>query len=129
MEWAKELTFPAITICNNNPIRFYKLSKSDLYFAGHWLGLLLANRTARPIVLELLQDDQQKWFQKLSDFRLFLPPRNFESTTLEFVDRLGHQLEDMLLSCKYRGEMCGPQNFSSVSYCQCLIILLVILQY
>ncbi|KAK1158984.1 acid-sensing ion channel 2-like isoform X1 [Acipenser oxyrinchus oxyrinchus] len=114
MGWAKELAFPAITICNNNPIRFYKLSKSDLYFAGHWLGLLLANRTARPIVLELLQDDRQKWFQKLSDFRLFLPPRNFEGTTLEFMDRLGHQLEDMLLSCKYRGEMCGPQNFSSV---------------
>ncbi|XP_041122663.1 acid-sensing ion channel 2-like isoform X1 [Polyodon spathula] len=114
MEWAKELAFPAITICNNNPIRFYKLSKSDLYFAGHWLGLLLANRTARPIVLQLLQDDRQKWFQKLSDFRLFLPPRNFEGTTLELMDRLGHQLEDMLLFCKYRGEMCGPQNFSSV---------------
>ncbi|XP_015217554.1 acid-sensing ion channel 2 isoform X1 [Lepisosteus oculatus] len=114
MEWAKELPFPAITICNNNPIRFYKLTKSDLYFAGHWLGLLLANRTARPIILELLRDDHQKWFQKLSDFHLFLPPRNFEGTNLEFMDRLGHQLDDMLLSCKYRGEICGPQNFSSV---------------
>ncbi|XP_021565671.1 acid-sensing ion channel 2-like, partial [Carlito syrichta] len=30
------------------------------------------------------------------------------------MDRLGHQLEDMLLSCKYRGELCGPHNFSSV---------------
>ncbi|KAG7459757.1 hypothetical protein MATL_G00214040 [Megalops atlanticus] len=116
MEWAKELAFPAVTICNNNPIRFYKLTKSDLYFAGHWLGLLLANRTARPVVLDLLQDDQRAWFRKLSDFRLFLPPRNFEGTNLEFMDRLSHQLDDMLLSCKYRGEVCGPQNFSSLDH-------------
>ncbi|KAI1887260.1 hypothetical protein AGOR_G00188180 [Albula goreensis] len=114
MEWAKELAFPTVTICNNNPIRFYKLTKSDLYFAGHWLGLLMANRTVRPIILDLLQDDRRAWFHKLSDFRLFLPPRNFEGTGLEFMDRLSHQLDDMLLSCKYRGEECGPQNFSSV---------------
>ncbi|TKS92266.1 Acid-sensing ion channel 2 [Collichthys lucidus] len=112
-EWAKELAFPAVTICNNNPIRLYKLTKSDLYFAGHWLGLLLANRTVRPMVLDLLQEDRQAWFTKLSDFRLFLPPRNFEGTNLEFMDRLSHQLDDMLLSCKYRGEPCGAHNFSS----------------
>ncbi|KAJ0057787.1 hypothetical protein NL108_000597 [Boleophthalmus pectinirostris] len=114
-EWAKELAFPAVTICNNNPIRLYKLTKSDLYFAGHWLGLLLANRTVRPLVLDLLQEDRRAWFNKLSDFRLFLPPRNFEGTNLEFMDRLSHQLDDMLLSCKYRGEPCGAHNFSSVS--------------
>ncbi|XP_043910997.1 acid-sensing ion channel 2-like [Protopterus annectens] len=114
MEWTKELPFPTITLCNNNPIRFYKLTKTDLYYAGNWLGLLLANRTARPLVIELLKDDKQNWFQKLSDFRLFLPPRNFEGVSVEFMDRLGHQWEEMLLSCKYRGELCGPQNFSSV---------------
>lgn len=114
-EWAKELAFPAVTICNNNPIRLYKLTKSDLYFAGHWLGLLLANRTVRPMVLDLLQEDRQAWFRKLSDFRLFLPPRNFEGTNQDFMDRLSHQLDDMLLSCKYRGEPCGAHNFSSVS--------------
>lgn len=118
-EWAKELPFPAVTICNNNPIRLYKLTKSDLYFAGHWLGLLLANRTVRPMVLDLLQEDRQAWFRKLSDFKLFLPPRNFEGTNLEFMDRLSHQLDDMLLSCKYRGEPCGAHNFSSVSLTFC----------
>ncbi|XP_030204408.1 acid-sensing ion channel 2 isoform X2 [Gadus morhua] len=113
-EWAKELAFPTVTICNNNPIRLYKLTKSDLYFAGHWLGLLLANRTVRPMILDLLQEDRQSWFKKLSDFRLFLPPRNFEGTNLEFMDRLSHQLDEMLLSCKYRGESCGAHNFTSV---------------
>ncbi|KAK5603300.1 hypothetical protein CRENBAI_010711 [Crenichthys baileyi] len=125
-EWAKELAFPAVTICNNNPIRLYKLTKSDLYFAGHWLGLLLANRTVRPMVLDLMQEDRLAWFRKLSDFRLFLPPRNFEGTNLEFMDRLSHQLDEMLLSCKYRGEPCGAHNFSSgLSGFTNLIILLL----
>ncbi|XP_073539224.1 acid-sensing ion channel 2 isoform X1 [Phyllobates terribilis] len=114
LEWSKELAFPAVTFCNNNPVRFHRLSKSDLYFAGYWLGLLLANRTARPLLSELLPEDKQKWFQKLADFRLFLPPRDFDGISVGFMDRLGHQLEDMLLSCRYRGEACGPHNFSTV---------------
>ncbi|XP_072927784.1 acid-sensing ion channel 2 [Hemitrygon akajei] len=114
MDWTKELNFPALTICNNNPIRFYQLTKSDLYYAGQWLGLLTENRTARPLVIELIKEDRRQWFQKLSDFRLFLPPRSFEGISLNFMDRLGHQLDDMLLSCRYRGDMCGPQNFTSV---------------
>ncbi|NXJ67564.1 ASIC2 protein, partial [Rostratula benghalensis] len=114
--WSRQLAFPAVTLCNNNPLRFPRLSKGDLYYAGHWLGLLLPNRTARPLLTELLRGDEARlrWFAKLADFRLFLPPRHYEGISAEFMDRLGHQLEDMLLSCKYRGELCGPHNFSAV---------------
>ncbi|EPY80276.1 hypothetical protein CB1_000848008 [Camelus ferus] len=67
---------------------------------------------------ELLRGDEprRQWFRKLADFRLFLPPRHFEGISAAFMDRLGHQLEDMLLSCKYRGELCGPHNFSSKDF-------------
>nr|XP_033773255.1 acid-sensing ion channel 2-like isoform X1 [Geotrypetes seraphini] len=114
LQWSQELPFPTVTLCNNNPVRFQRLSKTDLYHAGQWLGLLLANRTARPLLLDLLSEERRKWFRKLADFRLFLPPRTFEGISWEFMDRLGHQLEEMLLSCKYRGEQCGPHNFSAV---------------
>lgn len=33
----------------------------------------------------------------------------------QLLDRLGHQLEEMLLYCRYQGELCGPRNFSTVS--------------
>ncbi|XP_070623071.1 acid-sensing ion channel 2-like [Erythrolamprus reginae] len=115
-EWSRQLAFPAVTLCNNNPLRFPRLSKGDLYYAGNWLGLLLPNRTARPLLAELLRAEPERlrWFAKLADFRLFLPPRHFGGISEEFVDRLGHRLDDMLLSCKFRGEMCGPHNFSAV---------------
>ncbi|XP_062994829.1 acid-sensing ion channel 2 isoform X1 [Elgaria multicarinata webbii] len=115
-EWSRQLAFPAVTLCNNNPLRFPRLSKADLYYAGNWLGLLLPNRTARPLLAELLRAEPERlrWFAKLADFRLFLPPRHFGGISEDFVDRLGHRLDDMLLSCKYRGEQCGPHNFSAV---------------
>nr|XP_060639282.1 acid-sensing ion channel 2-like [Anolis sagrei ordinatus] len=115
-EWSRRLAFPAVTLCNNNPLRFPRLSKGDLYYAGHWLGLLWPNRTARPLLDELLraEPERRRWFAKLADFRLFLPPRHFGGISREFVDRLGHRLDDMLLSCKFRGEPCGPHNFSAV---------------
>lgn len=116
-EWSRQLAFPAVTLCNNNPLRFPRLSKGDLYYAGNWLGLLLPNRTARPLLAELLgaEPERLRWFAKLADFRLFLPPRHFGGISEDFVDRLGHRLDDMLLSCKFRGEQCGPHNFSAVS--------------
>jgi hypothetical protein len=34
---------------------------------------------------------------------------------LQLLDRLGHQMEEMLLYCRFQGEVCGPRNFSTVS--------------
>uniref|UniRef100_A0A670JJT5 Acid sensing ion channel subunit 1 n=1 Tax=Podarcis muralis TaxID=64176 RepID=A0A670JJT5_PODMU len=39
-ETLPSLTFPAITICNLNPLRFSQLSGHDLYWAGEYLGFL-----------------------------------------------------------------------------------------
>lgn len=36
----------------------------------------------------------------------------------QLLDRLGHQLEEMLLYCRFQGQLCGPRNFSTVSVCR-----------
>uniref|UniRef100_A0A3B4DJK1 Acid sensing ion channel subunit 1 n=1 Tax=Pygocentrus nattereri TaxID=42514 RepID=A0A3B4DJK1_PYGNA len=35
-------------------------------------------------------------------------------TMRQLLDRLGHQLEEMLLQCRFQGELCGPRNFSTI---------------
>uniref|UniRef100_A0A8C3P8W4 Acid sensing ion channel subunit family member 4 n=1 Tax=Chrysemys picta bellii TaxID=8478 RepID=A0A8C3P8W4_CHRPI len=105
MAWAARLHFPAVTLCNNNPVRFLQLTKPDLYSAGQWLGLAGENRSLLPGLLE----------GRLANYSRFLPPRRSERTMHSLFHRLGHQIEDMLLACRFRGEPCGPQHFTPVS--------------
>lgn len=49
--------------------------------------------------------------QDKANFRNFKPkPFNMK----EFYDRTGHDIREMLLNCKYRGEECGPDDFVPV---------------
>ncbi|NWY07058.1 ASIC1 protein, partial [Nothoprocta ornata] len=106
---ATRLTFPAVTFCNLNEFRFSRVTKNDLYHAGELLALL-NNRyeipdtqTADERQLEILQDK--------ANFRNFKPkPFNM----LEFYDRAGHDIREMLLSCFFRGEQCSPEDFKVV---------------
>ncbi|XP_051627352.1 acid-sensing ion channel 1 isoform X3 [Manacus candei] len=106
---ATRLTFPAVTFCNLNEFRFSRVTKNDLYHAGELLALL-NNRyeipdtqTADERQLEILQDK--------ANFRNFKPkPFNM----LEFYDRAGHDIREMLLSCFFRGEQCTPEDFKVV---------------
>ncbi|XP_064354518.1 acid-sensing ion channel 1 isoform X1 [Dromaius novaehollandiae] len=107
---ATRLTFPAVTFCNLNEFRFSRVTKNDLYHAGELLALL-NNRyeipdtqTADERQLEILQDK--------ANFRNFKPkPFNM----LEFYDRAGHDIREMLLSCFFRGEQCSPEDFKVVA--------------
>lgn len=61
-------------------------------------------QTADEKQLEILQDK--------ANFRNFKPkPFNM----LEFYDRAGHDIREMLLSCFFRGEQCAPEDFKVVS--------------
>ncbi|XP_068123356.1 acid-sensing ion channel 1 isoform X1 [Hyperolius riggenbachi] len=112
-----KMIFPSVTFCNLNEFRFSRVTKNDLYHAGELLSLL-NNRypllflpsyeipdthLADEKVMEILQDK--------SNFRNFKPkPFNMK----EFYDRTGHDIREMLLSCKFRGEECGPDDFVPV---------------
>ena len=115
LAWAPQLRFPAITLCNSNRARFLHLTKPDLYSVGQWLGLARENRSLVPEMLAVLGEDRRAWLMRLANYSRFLPPRRSERTMQSFFHRLGHQIEDMLVECRFRGERCGPQHFVPVS--------------
>uniref|UniRef100_A0A4W3HSH3 Amiloride-sensitive cation channel 1, neuronal n=1 Tax=Callorhinchus milii TaxID=7868 RepID=A0A4W3HSH3_CALMI len=104
------LVFPAVTVCNLNEFRFSRLTVNDLYHAGEMLGLLNVHleiqnpHLADPQVLEVLKNK--------ADFRKY-KPRVFNMR--EFYERLGHNLKDMMLYCKFRGLPCTHRDFKTVS--------------
>lgn len=107
---AQSLVFPAVTLCNLNGFRFSRLTTNDLYHAGELLALLDVNlqipdpHLADPTVLEALR-------QK-ANFKHYKPK---QFSMLEFLHRVGHDLKDMMLYCKFKGQECGYQDFTTVS--------------
>ncbi|ETE71382.1 Amiloride-sensitive cation channel 2, neuronal, partial [Ophiophagus hannah] len=100
------MTFPAITFCNLNEFRFSRVTKNDLYHAGELLALL--NSRYEIPDTQMADEKQLEILQEKANFRNFKPkPFNMR----EFSDRAGHDIQEMLLSCLFRGEPCGPADF------------------
>lgn len=130
MVYAKRLVFPAVTICNQNLLLPRRMKKLDIFSAGRWLGLLGKNWQLSPAVRDILASqgdiggssstggNEPPWspLSRILDFNHFLPPpQESQPSMRQLLDRLGHQLEEMLLHCSFQGETCGPRNFSTVS--------------
>ncbi|XP_042310059.1 acid-sensing ion channel 1 isoform X3 [Sceloporus undulatus] len=113
--YGRNLTFPAVTLCNSNLLRVRRMSRADLHLGGYWLGLLRKNLQPVPAIWTLLKDPRWLWLGALLNFSHYLPPSPPEDqSTRHLLDRLGHQLEEMLLSCRFQGQHCGPHNFTTV---------------
>lgn len=117
MAWAHNMTFPAVTLCNQNFFRVSGLTRSDLYHSGYWMDILHQNHSLNRRSVSMLKHSAHRdRLLRLLDFSDYspppLPPRGFD--TREMIGRLGHQLEDMLLDCKFQGENCTHRNFTPV---------------
>ncbi|KFZ65268.1 Acid-sensing ion channel 1, partial [Antrostomus carolinensis] len=107
---APGLPSPAVTFCNLNEFRFSRVTKNDLYHAGELLALLNNRKETRHP--QPADEKQLEILQDKANFRNFKPkPFNM----LEFYDRAGHDIREMLLSCFFRGEQCNPEDFKVVS--------------
>uniref|UniRef100_A0AAV2JTA1 Uncharacterized protein n=1 Tax=Knipowitschia caucasica TaxID=637954 RepID=A0AAV2JTA1_KNICA len=114
MVWAHNMSFPAVTFCNKNVFRVSSLTREDLYHSGYWMDLLYPNHTVMERSLAILKDSHKKGLVNLLDFNKYSPPTGYRVNTTEMMGRLGHQLEDMLLECKFRGETCTHKNFTPI---------------
>ncbi|MGH0162607.1 UNVERIFIED_CONTAM: hypothetical protein FKN15_063111 [Acipenser sinensis] len=92
--------FPAISFCNYNSYRKSQINRNDLFWMGALLGVAQADF---PDFLQAIgqQPDSDKFF----------PSKSFNM--LEFVQKASHNIEEMLLDCKYRGKDCGAENFTT----------------
>ncbi|XP_078029535.1 acid-sensing ion channel 1C isoform X4 [Epinephelus lanceolatus] len=114
MVWAHNMSFPAVTFCNKNVFRVSSLTKDDLYHSGYWMDLMYPNHTVMERSLSILKENHKQGLLSLLDFNNYTPPPDYSVNTTEMMGRLGHQLEDMLLECKFRGETCTYKNFSTI---------------
>uniref|UniRef100_A0A8C8BLY5 Acid-sensing ion channel 3 n=1 Tax=Otus sunia TaxID=257818 RepID=A0A8C8BLY5_9STRI len=100
---SRVLAFPAITLCNYNRARRSQLTPNDLF----WLGgeLLAVGREDFPHYLRALGLPP--------DLAGFFPSKSYDLGA--FYQRAGHPIHEMLLRCRFRGQDCGPENFTAVS--------------
>ncbi|XP_040405232.1 acid-sensing ion channel 3 isoform X2 [Cygnus olor] len=99
---SRVLVFPAVTLCNYNRVRRSQLTPNDLF----WLGKEL---------LAVEREDFSRYLRALgqpADFTGFFPSKSYDLAA--FYQRAGHPIHDMLLSCRFRGQDCGPENFTAI---------------
>lgn len=125
MAWTNNLTFPAVTLCNQNLLRVSGLTKVDLYHTGYWIDIMHANHSVNRQSVAILKHSQHRErLMRLLDFSDYVPPPRSRLNTTEMIGRLSHQLEDMLLECKFRGESCTHKNFTTV--CILYVVLYIV---
>ncbi|KAK7940614.1 hypothetical protein WMY93_003940 [Mugilogobius chulae] len=107
---SSSLVFPAVTICNLNAYRFSQLTRNDLYHAGELLALLDVHLAIpQP---HLAEPDVLAFLEEKSNFTAYKPT---PFSMKEFIERVGHDLQEMMLYCRYQGQECSPKDFKPVS--------------
>ncbi|XP_069058102.1 amiloride-sensitive sodium channel subunit beta-like [Pleurodeles waltl] len=97
------LAFPAVTFCNLNRARMSKINSSRFRFLANELPFLFMrdgnqNETTSAEGVSVA-DDRQFAFA-------------LSRLTVKEQKELGHQLEDMLISCVFHGEICDQSFFT-----------------
>uniref|UniRef100_A0ACB8G3D2 Uncharacterized protein n=1 Tax=Sphaerodactylus townsendi TaxID=933632 RepID=A0ACB8G3D2_9SAUR len=104
------MTFPAVTICNLNRLRFSQLSGHDLYWAGEFLGFLdSSDNIAMPnsTDMEVWEILNRKLMQSKNE-------RNLPFDFKELHERAGHQMDQMLVECKFSNKSCNASDFETL---------------
>ena len=85
IEYSKSFLFPAVTICNQN--------------------MLLKSK--------ILGTDAQEYLDDIDNLKYVSRHINSSFNILEVAKEAGHNLTVMMKRCSWRGQRCGPENFTS----------------
>ena len=85
IEYSNSIFFPAVTICNQN--------------------MLLKSK--------ILGTDAQKYLDDIDNLKYVSRHINSSFNILEVSKEAGHNLTVMMKRCSWRGQRCGPENFTS----------------
>ncbi|XP_046367438.2 amiloride-sensitive sodium channel subunit gamma-like [Haliotis rufescens] len=115
LEYNSKLRFPAVTICNLNPVRKTSIDGVQAEFDDLKTALRYENNSART-----RDEDFPDWGNSSisfdaydSDHRTAIDFQKVMATTKKALKvQIGHQIQDMLLDCSFQGKVCTPSNFT-----------------
>ncbi|KAI0240234.1 Amiloride-sensitive sodium channel subunit alpha [Lamellibrachia satsuma] len=112
---AGQLVFPAVTICNLNPLREGALLQAGDVLACFKKKSSSFNKTDKPPSFNdwTGQPDYEKETDEFSAMQSYLTLS--AQLTPDQRRIIGHQLNKMLLSCTWNGLKCSPKNFTVFS--------------
>lgn len=128
--WKNTLDFPQVTFCNMNSYKWKTFTPEDLIYSNEVTGLIEWDKRQQKYKLtapknfgqndvhNLLYNTHNKVVERLNFllsvadmFGLKFEREDFD--LMEFTNRTGHQLEDILQDCSYRGEKCDMKYFKT----------------
>jgi len=109
INYATELDFPAITVCNFNKYRESAFTERDIKNVGTHLGIIDEDHN---LINPRLYTEEFR--QKLAAVNWTLQDIDEDYDMVEFTNRTGHQLDEMIIECSWRDEPCNYQDFHHV---------------
>eukprot|EP00117_Sycon_ciliatum_P001065 scpid49206/ scgid6888/ Amiloride-sensitive sodium channel subunit alpha; Alpha-NaCH; Epithelial Na(+) channel subunit alpha; Nonvoltage-gated sodium channel 1 subunit alpha; SCNEA len=118
----KEIGFPAVTLCNLNPLNRSKLECSRFDTSVH-KGALVCQQTAsgnhttvqvtlaqilQARINALLKSDLQQAKERAFQYNF----THQEAMTAAEIAKYGYDLSKLMVSCTFRGQPCGIENFT-----------------